>query len=50
MTSKEITEAVRRYHERQATRMDQRTSELEWAIIRYRARRSARIALKNWSP
>jgi hypothetical protein len=47
MTSKEITEAVRRYHERQATRMDQRTSELERAIIRYRARRSARIALKN---
>ena len=47
MTSKEITEAVRRYHERQATRMDQRTSELELAIIRYRARRSARIALKN---
>ena len=47
MTSKENTEAVRRYHERQATRMDQRTSELERAIIRYRARRSARIALKK---
>ena len=27
MTSKENTEAVRRYHERQATRMDQRTSD-----------------------
>lgn len=45
MTTKEIEEAVQRYHERRKARMA--NTETARAIIRYKARRAARIALRE---